>query len=150
MTTATTNVSETATKGQAAPSRALSIGLWVAQAFLAFAFTGSGLMKLTTPHDALAAQMRWVADGPAFLPLFIGAAELAGALGLILPAATRIQPRLTPLAAAGLVLVMVLAAGTHLLYGELFMLVPNAVLGGLAAFVAWGRSGPAAIAPRAL
>ncbi len=43
---------------------------------------------------------------------------------------------------------MVLASATHLMYGELFMLVPNAVLGGLAAFVAWGRLGPAAIRPR--
>jgi putative oxidoreductase len=145
MTTATANVSETATTP---PSRALSIGLWVAQAFLAFAFTGSGLMKLTTPHEALAAQMPWAADAPAFLPLFIGAAEAAGALGLILPSVTRIQPRLTPIAAACLALVMVLAAATHVMYGELFMLLPNAVLGGLAAFVAWGRSGPAAIAPR--
>lgn len=145
MTTATANVSSTATTQ---PSRALSIGLWVAQAFLAFAFIGSGLMKLTTPHDALAAQMRWAADAPSFLPMFIGAAEVAGALGLILPAATRIQPRLTPLAGACLALVMVLAAATHVMYGELFMLVPNAVLGGLAAFVAWGRSGPAAITAR--
>jgi uncharacterized membrane protein YphA (DoxX/SURF4 family) len=148
VTSSATNVSSSATSPAASPSRALSIGLWVAQAFLAFAFTASGLMKLTTPHDALAAQMRWAADAPSFLPLFIGAAEVAGALGLILPSVTRIQPRLTPIAAACLVLVMVLAAGTHVLYGELFILVPNAVLGGLAAFVAWGRLGPAAITPR--
>lgn len=145
MTATTHTVSNTATTS---PSRALGIGLWVAQAFLAFAFVASGLMKLTTPHEALATQMRWVADAPSFLPLFIGAAEVAGALGLVLPAATRIQPRLTPIAAACLTLVMVLAAATHVMYGELFMLVPNSVLGGLAAFVAWGRSGPAAIAPR--
>jgi uncharacterized membrane protein YphA (DoxX/SURF4 family) len=145
MSSATAHVSKTTTKP---PSRALSIGLWVAQAFLAFAFIGSGLMKLTTPHEALAAQMRWAADAPAFLPLLIGASEVAGALGLILPAATRIQPRLTAIAGACLALVMVLAAGTHVMYGELFMLAPNLVLGGLAAFVAWGRSGPAAIAPR--
>jgi len=143
ITTADVSTSTTTTA-----SRGLSIGLWVAQAFLAFAFIGSGLMKLTTPHEALAAQMRWAADAPSFLPLFIGAAEVAGALGLILPSATRIQPRLTPIAAGCLTLVMVLAAATHVMYGELFMLVPNSVLGGLAAFVAWGRSGPAAIAPR--
>lgn len=145
MNTTTHDVSVSATTS---PSRALNVGLWVAQAMLAFAFVGSGLMKLTTPHEALAAQMRWAADAPSFLPLFIGAAELAGALGLLLPAATRVQPRLTPIAAACLTLVMVLAAATHLMYGELFMLVPNSVLGALAAFVAWGRSGPAAISPR--
>jgi uncharacterized membrane protein YphA (DoxX/SURF4 family) len=147
MTTASSNVSSTATTGTG--SRSLSIGLWIAQGLLAFAFTGSGLMKLTTPHEALAAQMRWAADAPAFLPMLIGAAEVAGALGLVLPSVTRIQPRLTPIAAGCLVLVMVLAALTHLAYGEMFMLVPNAVLGGLAAFVAWGRLGPAAISPRA-
>lgn len=55
---------------------------------------------------------------------------------------------MVPVQAACLTLVMELAAATHVMYGELFMLVPNSVLGGLAAFVAWGRSGPAAIAPR--
>lgn len=123
-----------------APKGGLHIGLWVVQALLALAFTGAGLMKLTTPYEALAAQMRWVADGPTFLPLFIGASEVAGALGLILPSAFRIQPRLTPLAAALLAVVMVLAAGTHLTYGEGPMVMPNIVLGGLAAFVAWGRA----------
>ncbi len=145
MTNTTSTVSGVTTNS---PSRALHIGLWVAQSFLAFAFVGSGLMKLTTPHEALAAQMPWAADAPAFLPLFIGASELAGALGLILPAATRIQPRLTPIAAACLVLVMVLAAATHAMYSEFVMIVPNVVLGGLAAFVTWGRLGPGAIAPR--
>ncbi|MBN8612131.1 MAG: DoxX family protein [Deltaproteobacteria bacterium] len=143
--TATAHVSATSTT---TGSRGLSIALWVVQAMLAFAFVGSGLMKLTTPHEALAAQMPWVADAPSFLPLFIGAAEVLGALGLILPSVTRIQPKLTPLAAAGLATVMVLAAATHVMYGEFFMLLPNAVLGGLAAFVAWGRFGPAAITAR--
>lgn len=138
MTTATT----------APAPRALHIGLWVAQGLLAFAFTGSGLMKLMTPHDVLAAQMPWAADAPSFLPLFIGASEVAGAIGLILPSALRIQPRLTPLAAALLAVVMVLAAGTHAMYGEYPMMVPNFVLGGLAAFVAWGRSIAAPIAPK--
>ncbi len=145
MTTATANVSASSTSTGA---RGLSIGLWVVQALLAFAFLGSGFMKLTTPHEALGAQMRWAADAPGALILFIGAAEVFGALGLILPSITRIQPKLTPLAAAGLATVMVLASGTHLLYGELGMIAVNAVLGGLAAFVAWGRSGPASITAR--
>lgn len=128
-----------------APKGGLHIGLWVAQGLLAFAFTGSGLMKLTTPHDALAAQMPWAADAPSFLPLFIGACEVAGAIGLILPSALRIQPKLTPLAAALLAVVMVLAAATHVMYGEFGVLAANAVLGGLAGFVAWGRSAAAPI-----
>jgi len=72
-----------------------------------------------------------------------------GALGLILPAATRIQARLTPLAAAGLVTVMLLAALLHVSRGELGVLPVNLVLGGLAGFVAVGRAKLAPIPPRA-
>ena len=92
--------------------------------------------------------MPWVADAPSFLPLFIGASEVLGALGLILPSAFRVQLRLTPIAAACLVLVMVLAAATHIMYGELGALPVNVTLGGLAAFVAWGRFVKAPIAPK--
>lgn len=123
-----------------APKGALHIGLWITQGLLALAFLGAGWMKLSTPYETLAAQMRWVADAPSFLPMFIGASEVAGALGLILPSALRIRPRLTPIAAALLAVVMVLAAVTHLMYGEASMLMPNIVLGGLAAFIAWGRA----------
>ncbi len=79
---------------------------------------------------------------------FIGAAELAGAIGLILPAATRILPKLTALAATGLVLVMILASGYHFLHGEAARTPVNFLLGGLAAFVAWGRFGRAPILAR--
>jgi putative oxidoreductase len=71
---------------------------------------------------------------------FIGACELAGAVGLILPAATRIRPMLTPLAASGLVVVMLLAMAFHISRGEAAQALPiNLTLGALAAFVAWGR-----------
>lgn len=130
-------------------SKGLHVGLWVAQVMLALAFVGAGLMKLTTPVEQLRAAMPWVNGAMGPLVRFIGAAEFAGALGLILPAATRIKPGLTPLAAAGLATVMALAALTHLSRGELGMVAPNLVLGGLAAFVAWGRARKAPIAPRA-
>ncbi len=133
----------------ARPRRALNVGLWVVQLLLAAAFLASGLMKLTQPIEAMAAQMAWVTSVPAALVRFIGAAEVAGALGLILPSLTRIRPRLTVLAALGLVVVMVLASGTHLSRGEGAMVPINLVLAALAAFVAWGRSKAAPIAPRA-
>ena len=57
--------------------------IWIIQGLLALAFGMAGFMKLTTPIDQLAAQMAWVADAPSWLPRFIGAAELAGAVGLI-------------------------------------------------------------------
>jgi hypothetical protein len=100
-------------------------------------------MKLLTPMDQLAANMAWVNAVPELLVRFIGLAEVLGALGLILPAATRIQPQLTPLAAGGLALIMVLASIFHLSRGETFMLMPNAVV-----FVAYGRWKWAPIAPR--
>ena len=123
------------------PSRSLSIGLWAAQILLAVAFAMAGIMKLTTARADLIAQgMGWVETVPAFLPPVIGALEALGALGLILPTALSIRPRLTVAAAGGLVMVMVLAALLHLSRGELPMIVPNLILGGLAAFVAWGRA----------
>lgn len=132
----------------AAPSRGLHIALWVVQVVLAVLFGMAGLMKATQPLAALATQIPWVPDVPAALVRFIGVTEFAAALGLVLPAATRIRPRLTPLAAAGLVLVMTLAAIFHVTRGELGAIVPNLVLGAFAAFVAWGRVRKAPIAAR--
>lgn len=79
---------------------------------------------------------------------FIGIAELAAAVGLILPALTRILPKLTPLAGLGLAVIMVLAAGFLVQRGEMSALPINFLLGALAAFVAWGRWRKVPIAPR--
>ena len=81
--------------------------------------------------------------------LHVIAAELLGGIGLVLPAATRIMPKLTPLAALGLLTVMLLAMLTHVTRGEFSALGANVMLGGLAAFVAWGRLAKSPIAPRA-
>ena len=133
---------------RARPRRALSIALWVVQVLLAAMFLMSGFMKLSQPIAALAGQMPWVTSVPEMLVRFIGTAELAGALGLILPALTRIRPRLTVLAAIGLITVMVLASAFHISRSEAAMVPMNLVLAALAAFVAWGRSKAAPIAPR--
>lgn len=140
--------SATAHLSVAAPRKGLNIGLWVAQALLALAFLGAGLTKLGTPIEELQAQMPWVAGAMGSAVRFIGIVEVLGALGLILPAATRIMPKLTPLAASGLVVVMVLGAVTHISRGEYSMIVANLMLGGMAAFIAWGRNKAAPIAPR--
>jgi uncharacterized membrane protein YphA (DoxX/SURF4 family) len=129
-------------------SRGLTIGLWVAQVLLALVFLMAGGTKLTLPMEALSEQMPWVSGAMGGAVRFIGIAEVLGALGLILPAATRIVPRLTGLAALGLTTVMVLAAILHLSRGEAPMVVVNAALGGLGAFIAWGRLSGAPIAPR--
>jgi len=129
----------------AKPRRALSITLWIVQVLLAAMFLMTGFMKLSQPIAALSGQMPWVTSVPEALVRFIGAAELAGALGLILPSLTRIRPRLTVLAAIGLITVMILASAFHLSRGESSVVPMNLVLAALAAFVAWGRSKAAPI-----
>lgn len=118
----------------------MNIALWLVQALLAFAFLAAGGMKLAMPVETLIENgMNYANHTPWWLVKFIGLAEVAGALGLVLPAATKIQPKLTPIAASALVVVMALAAVTHVALGEWGALVPPLVLGSLAAFVAWGR-----------
>ena len=127
-------------------SKALHIGLWVAQVLLFLAFMGAGGMKLVTPAEELLKL-----DPTQLIPLtrFIGTAEVLGALGMILPAASRIRPGLTPLAALGLFTIMVLATGVHVMKGDIAQALPVVgSLGALAAFVAWGRWKKAPIAPR--
>lgn len=143
MTTIASNGSAEAPRGNG-----MHVGLWVAQGLLAAAFLAAGLMKLTAPLEQLQAQMPWVGGAMGPLVRFIGASEALGALGLVLPAATRIKPGLTPLAALGLTVVMALALATHLSRGELSAAPAPVVLGAMAAFVAWGRSRLAPIAPR--
>jgi hypothetical protein len=109
----------------------------------------AGGMKLSAPIEQLRAQMPWVNGAMGGAVRLIGTVEVLGAIGLLLPAATRIQPKLTPLAAVGLFTVMVLAALTHISRGEYPMIGASVVLGGLSAFVAWGRFTKAPIAPKA-
>jgi uncharacterized membrane protein YphA (DoxX/SURF4 family) len=129
-------------------SKGLHIGLWIVQVLLALSFTGAGLMKLTTPIADLAQKMPMAASSPGLIR-FIGLAEVLGAIGVVLPAATRIKPQLTPLAAVGLLTIMVLATAFHISRGEISAIPAPIVLGSLAAFVAWGRTRKAPIAPRA-
>jgi uncharacterized membrane protein YphA (DoxX/SURF4 family) len=117
----------------------MNVALWIAQIMLAVAFAASGLMKLSQPKEKLHQRMPYVEDFPAGVIKFIGAAELLGAIGVVLPWATGIAPVLTPLAASGLVLVMLGAMVVHLRRKEYAGLPINLVLGGLALFVALGR-----------
>lgn len=88
-------------------------------------------MKVFLPISRLAQNWHWVASLPVGLVRFIGFAELAGALGLILPSLTGIQPKLTPFAAAGLATVVLLGAGLHVLRGESSVIGINLILGSL-------------------
>jgi len=124
----------------------VNVFLWIVAGLLALAFLGAGAMKLSQPREKLAASMGWVNDFSAPMVKTIGALEVLGALGLILPAVTGIAPILTPLAAVGLLLIMIGAIVTHLRRGEARTIVVNVVLLLLAAVVAWGRFGPYAFA----
>jgi uncharacterized membrane protein len=119
----------------------MNTALWIIQVLLAAAFGMAGVLK-STQGRKLKDKMPWVADFSDRTVRFIGVMELLGAIGLVLPAATGIATWLTPLAATGLVVVMVLAILTHLRRKEPQVTPVNLALGLLAAFVVWQRFGP--------
>ena len=110
--------------------------LWIAQGVLAALFLFAGGVKLVMPAAALAAQSHL----PGAFMKFIGLAETLGALGLVLPGIFHIRERLTPLAAAGLVIIMVGAVVTTIVQGQGPAAIVPALVGVLAAYVARGRA----------
>src|SRR5215212_1361976 len=114
-------------------SRKTRAALWTIQILLALLFLFAGSMKLIAPIETLTAQ----SPLPGAFLRFIGVAEVLGALGLILPGLVHIQPNLTPLAAAGLLIIMIGATWMTLPIGAM-ALMPF-VTGALASVVAYGR-----------
>lgn len=139
-----------AVKASPTPNRGLNIGLWSAQIALAAVFGMAGISKsFLQPADLINIGVNYATDLPLWLLRFIGTSELLGAIGIILPALTRILPRLTPLAAAGFITLQTLAIGFHATRGEIIAVLPfNLALLGLALFVFWGRWFKAPIADR--
>jgi uncharacterized membrane protein YphA (DoxX/SURF4 family) len=125
--------------------RSLRIAVWVVSVLLALAFLFAGGVKVLMPTADLEAASQGV---PVLLLKIAGWAEVLGALGIVLPAATRILPVLTPVAAAALVIPMTGATIINIGLGLYPVAAQTAVMGVLAAFVAWARFRPAAIAPR--
>jgi DoxX-like family len=113
----------------------MTYALWIVQGLLALLFLFAGGMKLVLPLEVLTEQMPL----PGLFVRFIGVAEVLGAIGLILPGLLRIRPGLTPLAAAGLVIIMIGATGLGLSVGDVAMTLIPLVVALLAAFVAYGR-----------
>ncbi len=109
--------------------------LWIVQGLLALTFLLTGGMKLFLPLEVLTEQMPL----PGLFVPFIGVAEVLGAIGLTLPGLLRIRPGLTPLAAAGLVIIMIGATLLRLAGGDVALALIPLVVGLLAAFVAYGR-----------
>jgi uncharacterized membrane protein YphA (DoxX/SURF4 family) len=111
--------------------------LWTVQVLLALIFLFAGGFKLVTPVEQMTKQMP--VPLPGLFLQFIAVCEVLGALGLILPGLLRVKTGLTPLAAAGLVMIMAGATVVTLMGGQIALaLIPLAV-GILAAFVAYGR-----------
>jgi hypothetical protein len=120
---------------QTTKRRTLGAALWVTQGLLALLFVFAGTMKLVMPIEALRGPLNF----PGAFLRFIGVAEVLGAVGLILPALLRIRPGLTPLAAAGLVIIMIGAITTTIVGVGVGAAVVPTVVGVLAALVAVGR-----------
>jgi putative oxidoreductase len=111
---------------------------WVLQIVLGIYFVAIGVMHFVVP-EGLPDQLGWMYDLPTWAHWVSGIAEILGGLGLILPGLTGIRPELTPLAAAGLALVMLLAAVYHLTRGEMTNIGMNLLMVALLSFVAWVR-----------
>lgn len=113
-----------------------NVTLWVVQGLLAALFLFAGVMKLVMPIEAMAGPVNL----PGLLLRFVGVAETCGAIGLILPGLFRIHQELTPLAAAGLVVIMVGATVITAMGGTIAPALVPLVVGLLAASVAYGRT----------
>src|SRR2546427_4728027 len=113
----------------------MNTALWIAQGLLAAIFLFAGGMKLILPIEEMTKQLPL----PGLFLRFIAVCEVLGAIGLILPGLLRIRPGLTPLAAAGLVIIMIGATALTLASGGVAQALIPLVVGLLLAFVAYGR-----------
>ena len=114
----------------------MNIVLWIVQALLAALFLFAGSMKFIMPIEEMTKQMPSM---PGWFLRFIGVAEILGGLGLVLPGLLRIKTGLTPLAAAGLAIIMIGATVISVMIGPPAGALIPLVVGVLAAFVAYGR-----------
>lgn len=115
------------------------MALWLAQVVLALLMASGAVLKFM-PIGKLSAMMPWTGQVPPILVRLLGLTDLLAALGLILPAALRVRPQLTPWAAAGTAALMVSATVFHLSRGEAAVVGMNVIAAAMALFVAWGRS----------
>jgi uncharacterized membrane protein YphA (DoxX/SURF4 family) len=117
----------------------MNVALWIVQGLLAALFLFAGGTKLVLPIEEMTKQMPM----PGWFLRFIGVAEVLGALGLVLPWLLQIRPGLTPLAAAGLMIIMIGATVITILTGDTAMAMFPLLVGILCVFVVYGRSGRA-------
>ncbi|MFF3314241.1 DoxX family protein [Streptomyces sp. NPDC003035] len=123
----------------------MNIALWIVTGLLATAYLLSGAGKLIMSKEKIASfgpSAGWVEEFSAGGVKAIGALEVLAAVGLVLPAVLDIAPILVPLAAVGLVLIMIGAAIVRFRRHEIKLMMVDLVYVVLAGFVAWGRFGP--------
>ena len=123
----------------------MNVALWMVQGLLAVLLLMAGVAKLTQPREKMLARAAWVedfTDGPLKT---IGGLEVLAAIGLILPGVTGIAPVLVPIAASGIILLLIGAVVVHTRRSEISNIAANLVIIAMAAFVAWERLGDYAL-----
>ncbi|MFI7453072.1 DoxX family protein [Nonomuraea sp. NPDC049714] len=122
----------------------MNLALWIITGLLAAVFLFAGANKLLIPREKLAEAPGggWAGDFGAGFVKALGAVEILGAIGLILPAVLDVAPVLVPLAAIGLAMIMAGAAVVTFRRREPGHALLNLTYLALAVFVAWGRFGP--------
>lgn len=112
----------------------MNVLLWVLRLLLAAAFVAHGMLFLMPPPEIA---VRMNADFSRWFQLFLGVAEVAACVGLVLPPLTRVMPWLATWAAMGIMIVMIAATGLHLARSEWSSAAITTILLGMAGFVAY-------------
>jgi uncharacterized protein YjeT (DUF2065 family) len=115
----------------------MNSALWIAQGFAALVFVLTGTLKVAAPKDKLVSKMHWAATWPPGRIKLLGLAEVAGAIGLVLPGVLHVAPAITPIAALCLAVLMLGAVQTHRRLRE--SVVPALVLVLVCVAIAAGR-----------
>jgi putative oxidoreductase len=119
--------------------KTMNVFLWIAQILISGSLLWAAYLKLIQPIKQLEMMWPWTGDiAPTFVRL-TGIIDLFGALGIILPSLLCFKPKLTPIAAIGIVLLMISASIFHICRGEGSQIGFNIVFALIAAFVAYGR-----------
>ena len=113
--------------------------LWIAQIILALLFLITGVTKLVMPAEFLHTTFTWTKETNLVSVRLIGFFEIMGSMGLILPSWLRIKPQLTPFAAVGIAVIMLLASILHISRGEFSELPINIIVLFMSAFIVMGR-----------
>lgn len=125
-------------------SKVINILLWIAQVLIALTLLWAAYAKLIQPIEETAKMLPWALGNPGLLK-FTGIIDLLGGVGIILPSALKIQPKLTVWAAYGVVLLMMAGSVFHIMRGEASIIGMNIVIIVFAIFIAWGRTSKAPI-----